>query len=120
MSLKDLPKIKCQSGHLGQVFLNMIQNASQAIKKEYGKVNISSAFIDHEIVIKITDNGCGMDETQQKRIFDPFYTTQDVGSGTGLGLSVSMDIIRSHDGRIEVESQPGQGSTFIISLPLKD
>jgi signal transduction histidine kinase len=120
LSLKDLPKIKCQSGHLGQVFLNMIQNASQAIKKEHGKVNISSAFIDDEIVIKITDNGCGMNETQQERIFDPFYTTQDVGSGTGLGLSVSMDIIRSHDGRIEVESQPGQGSTFIIYLPVRE
>lgn len=118
--LKDIPKTRCESGHLGQVFLNMIQNASQAITSERGKVKVSSAFIDDEIVIKISDNGCGMPADKIERIFDPFYTTQDVGSGTGLGLTVSMDIINSHDGRIEVESEEGKGTTFIITLPVKE
>lgn len=119
LDLKDLPKTRCESGHLGQVFLNMIQNAAQAMKQEQGKIKVSSAVIDEEIVIKISDNGCGMSEQNVKRIFDPFYTTQDVGSGTGLGLTVSMDIIKSHDGRIEVQSQENIGTSFIITLPVK-
>jgi len=119
-SLNDLPNIKCQSGHLGQVFLNMIQNSAQAMKQGRGKIKVSSAFIDDEIIIKISDNGCGMSATNIERIFDPFYTTQDVGAGTGLGLTVSMDIITSHDGRIEVESQKGKGTTFIITLPIRE
>lgn len=120
VDLKDLPKTRCESGHLGQVFLNMIQNAAQAITEDNGKINVSSAFIDDEIVIKISDNGCGMPAEKIERIFDPFYTTQEVGSGTGLGLTVSMDIIKSHDGRIEVESEEGKGTTFIITLPVKE
>ena len=119
LDLKDIPKTRCESGHLGQVFLNMIQNAAQAMKHEKGKIKVSSAFIDDEIVVKISDNGCGMPADKVERIFDPFYTTQDVGSGTGLGLTVSMDIIKSHDGRIKVESQEGSGTTFIITLPVK-
>ena len=118
--LKALPKTQCSSGKLGQVFLNMIQNATHAIKHDHGKIKISSAFIDDEIVIKIIDNGCGMTEKSIERIFDPFYTTQDVGSGTGLGLTVSMDIIKSHDGRIEVESEENKGTTFTLTLPVRN
>jgi len=119
LDLKDLPDTRCEAGHLGQVFLNMIQNAAQAIKNEKGKINVSSAFIDDDMVIKISDNGCGMSAENIERIFDPFYTTQEVGSGTGLGLTVSKDIVNSHEGRIEVESQEGKGTTFIITLPVK-
>ena len=66
------------------------------------------------------DNGCGMSPAIVKKILDPFYTNQDVGSGTGLGLTVSMDIIQTHNGKIEVESKEGKGTTFIISLPVKE
>ena len=120
LELKDLPKTRCESGHLAQVFLNMIQNAAQAITEGNGKIIVSTAYIDDEIVIKISDNGFGMSAKKIERIFDPFYTTQDVGSGTGLGLTVSMDIIKSHDGRIEVESEEGKGTSFIIILPVKE
>lgn len=120
LDLKELPKTRCESGHLGQVFLNMIQNAAQAIKHDHGKITVSTALIDEEIVIKISDNGCGIPQIQLDRIFDPFYTTQEVGSGTGLGLSVSMDIVKSNAGRIEVETQEEKGSTFIIYLPVKE
>ncbi len=120
LDLKDLPKTRCESGHLGQVFLNIIQNASQAIKHDHGKIKVTTAFIDDEISITISDNGCGMSAEQLDRIFDPFYTTQEVGSGTGLGLTVSMDIIKSHDGRIKVDSQKDNGTSFIITLPVKE
>lgn len=120
LDLKDLPKTRCESGHLGQVFLNMIQNAAQAMIDTNGKIKVSSAFIDDEIVITISDNGCGMSAEKIERIFDPFYTTQEVGSGTGLGLTVSMDIIKSHDGRIDVESKEGKGTNFIITIPVKE
>ena len=119
LDLNDLPKTSCNPGHLGQVFLNMIQNAAQAIK-QHGKIKVSSSFVDGGIVIKISDNGCGMSSQNIERIFDPFYTTQEVGAGTGLGLTVSMDIIKSHDGRIDVESEENKGTTFIIILPVRD
>jgi two-component system, NtrC family, sensor kinase len=70
------------------------------------------------MVIEIADNGCGIDPTNLSRLFDPFFTTKDVGEGTGLGLSISHNIITGHGGRIEVDSELGQGTTFRIYLPL--
>ena len=68
--------------------------------------------------IEIEDNGCGMSEEPRRRAFDPFFTTKPVGKGTGLGLSVTYGIIERHRGRIELESEPGQGSIFTIHLPV--
>lgn len=68
-------------------------------------------------MIIISDTGCGMEAEDLPRIFDPFYTTKAVGEGTGLGLNISYDIIREHNGTIEVESTPGKGTSFIITLP---
>ena len=120
LELKELPKLRCRAGHLGQVFLNMLLNSGQAIKQERGRIKVSSVLADDEVKIKISDNGCGIAESDMNRIYDPFFTTQEVGSGTGLGLSVCLDIVQAHDGRIDVESQEGKGTTFTITLPVKE
>ncbi|SIO35577.1 sensor histidine kinase [Salinivibrio sp. ES.052] len=111
------PEIMCQPMQLNQVFLNLLINAAQAIEGE-GKIKISVAPLDEKhLVIKITDNGQGMPEKALTTIFEPFYTTKPVGQGTGLGLSVSRDIIAAHGGQITVISEQGKGTTFTIVLP---
>lgn len=117
LELGDIPLLRCQAGRLNQVFLNLLLNAAQAMK-EAGEIRIRSAVEDDEIVIRFSDTGCGIEESVLSRIFDPFYTTRDVGSGTGLGLTVSRDIVQAHGGRIGVESKVGAGTTFTIHLPL--
>jgi signal transduction histidine kinase len=103
----------------------MMINACQAItaKKEQlgndfsGKLKISTAIQDQHLMIRFQDNGCGIPDEVQQKIFDPFFTTKDVGEGTGLGLSISYGIVENHKGRIQVESEIGQGTTFTIFLP---
>lgn len=119
-----LPEIQCQETQIEQVFLNIFKNAAQAMgRKEYTggempSLNISTTSIDDNTCIEISDNGPGMDEGTRKKIFEPFYTTKEPGSGTGLGLSVSFYIIvTGHGGTIKAESTPGKGSAFVITLP---
>ncbi|MEL6835291.1 MAG: tetratricopeptide repeat protein [Bacteroidota bacterium] len=116
--LSELPDIICQISRLNQVFLNLINNASQAISGA-GTISITTAMqgIDR-ILITISDDGNGMDTSTQQKIFEPFFTTKKVGQGTGLGLSISYGIINQHQGTIAVESEPGVGSTFSITLPI--
>lgn len=123
-----LPLIQCYSGSINQVFSNIIGNAIHAIsdckKSKKGKITISTerhtnGKID-EVVIKIKDNGKGIATDVQKRIFEPFYTTKEVGKGTGLGLSISYGIIKNHKGRILVNSTEGKGSEFAIYLPISN
>jgi two-component system NtrC family sensor kinase len=92
-------------------------NAMQAIPKN-GKIDIRTFIKNAQLFITIKDTGIGMNESVVSHIFEPFYTTKDVGQGTGLGLWISYDIIKLHHGNIEVVSQEGQGTEFIISLPL--
>ncbi len=120
LQLGHLPPTRCQSGHLGQVVLNMLLNAAQAIDGRAGEIRIQTSFNGSEIVIEIADTGRGIEDAQLTRIFDPFFTTREVGQGTGLGLTVSRDIVRAHGGRIEVASQSGVGSTFTIYLPVRE
>ncbi len=103
-----------------QVLLNILNNALQAIQEREikGKINISSEQNDNYIIIKISDNGQGISDDTLSQIFNPFFTTKEVGRGTGLGLSVSYGIIKEHGGSIAVESKVGSGTTFIISLPV--
>ncbi|MFT5451215.1 MAG: two-component system NtrC family sensor kinase [Enterobacterales bacterium] len=120
LELGDLPTSRCQPGYLGQVFLNLLLNSLQAIQSDSGEIKISSDVIDNEIIINVSDNGCGIAEDELSRIFEPFYTSHDVGVGTGLGLTVCRDIIHSHDGDIKVQSEVGKWTIFTITLPIKD
>ena len=102
-----------------QVFMNIINNAIQAIEEE-GDIFISTEYLSEEklVRIEIRDTGVGIEKDNVEKIFDPFYTTKDVGQGTGLGLSISYGIVKSHGGQIQVESQVGEGTTFHIDLPI--
>jgi signal transduction histidine kinase len=120
--LGALPEIECSPSQLAQVFLNLLVNAAQAMREDrsLGVITIRSAVDgDDRVRVEIADTGCGMTETQMKRIFDPFYTTKPVGVGTGLGLSISYGIVEAHGGRIEVASRLGEGSTFRLTLPVR-
>ncbi len=110
--------IECNPGQLNQVFLNLISNAAQAIKDK-GDIWITTRDSKDTLTIEVKDNGKGMSKEIMAKIFDPFYTTKDVGQGTGLGLSISYSIIENHQGKIEVESKSNKGSAFRILLPLK-
>ena len=114
----DLPMLKAYAGQLNQVFMNILVNAAHAIE-EQGEINIlTRANADKGYVeIRITDNGVGIPKENLSKIFDPFFTTKDVGQGTGLGLNVSYNIVKKHNGTIEVQSTPGVGTTFIIKIP---
>jgi len=114
----EIPKIECYPGQLNQVFMNILSNAVQAIA-EKGTIRLATEALDENRVrIRIKDSGSGMSDAVKKKIFDPFFTTKDVGVGTGLGLSISYGIIEKHNGHIGVESSPGNGTEFIITLPV--
>ncbi len=125
-----IPSIECYPGKLNQVFMNIISNAIQAIEGE-GKIFIKTEQAGtsnqesadqaplSSVLIRIRDTGKGMPEEIRKRVFEPFFTTKEVGEGTGLGLSIVHSIIEKHQGKIEVESEAGVGTEFIITLPIK-
>jgi PAS domain S-box-containing protein len=115
-----LPKIKGNSQRLEQVVVNILINASQAIEKKMGSLLITTSFLEKEKenLLKITDDGKGIDEKTMKQIFDPFFTTKRNQGGTGLGLSIAYGIIKEHKGRIEVESKLGVGTAFSIFIPV--
>ncbi|MGD9190102.1 MAG: ATP-binding protein, partial [Desulfobacteraceae bacterium] len=116
---QDLPTIQGNAVQLQQVIFNILINAQQAINEGPGCVDISATCPSgSRIVIRISDSGPGLQEENPKKIFEPFYTTKEVGQGTGLGLSVSYGIIRAHKGDIRVNSPRGKGAEFIITLPV--
>lgn len=117
IDLQALPLIECDRGRINLMLMSIVQNAVQAIS-ESGKVRIATRLLKNEISITVNDTGCGIPAESLSRIFDPFYTTRDVGKGTGLGLTVCADIASEHGGRIEVKSVVGVGSTFTICLPV--
>jgi len=112
----DLKEIECFPSKLNQVIMNILTNSIQAIEGK-GEIIIQTVSSDIGIKIIIKDNGKGMTPEVKKHIFDPFYSTKDVGKGTGLGLSISYGIIEQHNGNIDVISESGKGTEFIISLP---
>jgi two-component system, NtrC family, sensor kinase len=116
-NLAPLPPVVCLAAQLNQVFMNLIVNATHAIP-EHGTITLSSGTQDNWAWVQVEDTGCGMPEDVKRRIFEPFYTTKDVGKGTGLGLSLSFSIVQKHGGVIRVKSVPGQGSAFRVWLPI--
>ncbi len=119
--IKDLgkiPLVKCYPQRLNQVFMNILVNAAQAIE-EKGEIRITTKADNGHVEIKISDTGKGIPPEVLPKIFDPFFTTKEVGQGTGLGLSMAYNIIQGHKGTIEVESEVGTGTTFIIRIPVE-
>jgi two-component system, NtrC family, sensor kinase len=115
-----LPRLLVDPHQLQQVFLNILNNARQAIEayRPGGNIRISTRVADKRVQVRFQDDGPGISEENIAKIFNPFFTTKPVGKGTGLGLSLSYGIIREHGGDISVESKVGQGTTFIIELPI--
>jgi signal transduction histidine kinase len=119
----DLPLLPLISDQIQQVFINILINAVDAMSEEKDKnkkrqIRISSHLENDKIILKFTDTGPGIEEKNFSKIFEPFYTTKKPGKGTGLGLWVSYGIIKSFQGNIEVDSKPGEYTTFNITLPL--
>lgn len=108
----------CNGSKLNQVFLNVLDNAIQALSGE-GIISIATKEDNNYCIIKISDNGHGMDTTTQKSIFQPFFTTKEIGKGTGLGLAISYAIVKDHQGEMQVISAPGQGTAITISIPIQ-
>lgn len=116
-----LPATYAITDQLSQVFLNLFLNAIDAMGEQGGRLLVRAySSLQRNIYIEVQDNGCGMSSEQRSKLFAPFFTTKEVGKGTGLGLYVSYGIITRHGGRIDVTSQPGQGAIFKIELPVRD
>ncbi len=114
----ELPLVLCYPQQLNQVFMNLLVNAAQAIE-DRGEITVKTWAEGGYVFVSISDTGCGIPEEIQERIFEPFYTTKEVGKGTGLGLSITYDIVKKHGGELTVESKPGEGSTFTVKLPVR-
>ena len=121
---KSLPATPCLPGELNQVFLNLIINAAHAIevaadRQDMGRIVITTESRDGFTIISVEDDGAGISEDIQDKIFNPFFTTKDVGLGTGQGLPIARDIVvNKHGGRINFETTPGKGTTFTVKLPV--
>lgn len=112
-----LPPVRCIAGQINQVFMNLLVNAAQSIA-ERGQITLCSG-VDGEFVwITVQDDGCGIAPDKLTRIFEPFYTSKPIGKGTGLGLTLAWGIVQRHQGTIEVQSSPGQGTCFTLRLPI--
>jgi signal transduction histidine kinase len=123
----NLPKVNVVPQDIGRVLLNVINNAFQAINNSELKiqnpgfkpsVTVSTKSVGDKIEISINDNGPGIPDSIKEKIFQPFFTTKPTGQGTGLGLSMSYDIVKAHGGEIKVDSALGRGTMFIVSLPV--
>lgn len=117
--LGDLPEVECIASQINQVVMNILINATHAIDKK-GKITIITRYHNNNFVsIEIADDGSGISEESINKIFNPFYTTKEIGKGTGLGLSISYGIIQKHHGEIKVSSKVGEGTVFTIWLPVR-
>jgi signal transduction histidine kinase len=115
--------VLCFAGKLNQVFLNLIVNAAQAIedakKPDLGLIRVISSARDRYVEVRVSDDGCGIPEAIQHRVFDQFFTTKEVGRGSGQGLSLARRIIvDAHGGSISFETAAGVGTTFIVRVPI--
>ncbi|MHC5777382.1 sensor histidine kinase [Nostoc sp.] len=123
----EMPKIQCFAGQMNQVFMNLLANAIDSLEEGFQKelcpnllIRISCQQVNENLVIRIADNGAGIPEEIQSRLFDPFFTTKPVGQGTGMGLSISYQIVtEKHGGSLQCISSPEQGAEFVITIPIR-
>ena len=115
-----LPQVMCNGAQLQQVFINIVINAEQAMLEAHkrGKITIVTERVGDIVRASFTDDGPGINPDNIKQIFAPFFTTREVGKGTGLGLSICHGIVTEHRGKIYAESEPGEGATFVVELPI--
>jgi signal transduction histidine kinase len=113
----DVPEVMCAPSRINQVFINLITNAAQAMNGK-GTLTLSTRVQDQWVQVSVRDTGCGIPEENLTKVLDPFFTTKPVGQGTGLGLSIVRQIVDEHGGRIDVRSEVGVGTEFVVSLPL--
>ena len=128
---ENLPKIEVVPQDIGRVLLNLINNAFYAVSEARSskleaqsndykpEVIVSTKKLADKIEISVKDNGPGIPASIKEKIFQPFFTTKPTGSGTGLGLSLSYDIVKAHGGELRVETKEGEGTEFIITIPVK-
>lgn len=116
---ENLPKLHVIPDQIKQVILNLLQNASEAIPDSGGQIVITAEQQEELVHIHIRDTGCGISPEEMKHIFDPFYTQKPTVKGTGLGLSICHGIVKFHGGEIGVDSQPGEGTTITLTLPME-
>jgi two-component system NtrC family sensor kinase len=109
--------LHCYAGRLHQVLMNLIANAIDAIAGQ-GRIVIGTSRTAADFLISVRDSGAGIPEEIRSKIFDPFFTTKPVGQGTGLGLAISYGIVEDHGGSIEVQSELGAGTEFIVRIPV--
>jgi signal transduction histidine kinase len=112
----DIPEIECSPSQLNQVFMNILVNAAHSIGKK-GTITISTRYRDGEVIVSFADTGKGIEPSVLPKIFDPGFTTKGVGVGSGLGLAICYQIVRDHNGRIEVTPGEDKGTTFTLYLP---
>ncbi len=114
-----IPDIECLPSQINQVVMNLLVNAAHAIGEQRGRITIRTGTEGEQVWLEVADTGSGIAPETLNRIFEPFFTTKPVGKGTGLGLSLSYGIVQKHQGRIDVDSVVGTGTTFRVTLPIR-
>jgi signal transduction histidine kinase len=118
-SYGELPEVQCLASELNQVFMNLLVNAAHAVVKPRGTIAVRTGTDGPQVWVEVEDDGSGISKENLSRIFDPFFTTKAVGKGTGLGLSLAYGIVQKHGGRIDVDSEPGRGTRFRVTIPIR-
>jgi two-component system NtrC family sensor kinase len=114
----DLPEVIGDTSQMGQVLLNLLQNGLYALERRAGTLTVTTGRRDTQVFFSVSDTGTGIEPSVLRRIFEPSFTTKPPGEGTGLGLAIAYRIVQDHGGRFEVQSIPGEGSTFTVLLPI--
>jgi two-component system NtrC family sensor kinase len=120
-----LPLVLADADQLQQVLMNVLLNALDAVEARReqepdapARITVSTREHEGEFELRVEDSGCGIAAEQRERLFEPFFSTKPAGAGTGLGLAVCRDLLRGHDGRIAIDSEPGEGARVVVTLPL--
>ncbi|MFZ5724679.1 MAG: sensor histidine kinase [Pseudomonadota bacterium] len=118
LDLAEIPQVYCVASQINQVIMNLLVNAAHAMDS-FGQITVRTGALKDMVWFEIEDNGSGIPPEIQSRIFEPFFTTKPAGKGTGLGLALSYNIVQKHGGRIDMNSTPGKGTRFRVSLPIQ-